>query len=317
MQPQMREARENLGQAGENALRFGANLREASGNVLEAGTVGAELARDAASRASERLANMAEQAGERLGDAAERAGERLSDVAGQARERVGDTARSARRGAVGIGIQLLHLPQTVRQAAQRSVETVENAGTRAVVSVLHAGTRVMKTAAELVGELAPRRRADRRALEDLVAEQLRWAHTGSEAFDRAAADNDDDETRVRLVRGKLQMIRQAEVLTQLLRDIGGSVPAEEKTAPPPAPAVASNGARGPAAARQGLGYALTAAVQNAEGWRALAQIAAWAAPDGVADAMTRATVAVGEEPREQVEFLREALLQTTCEAVLR
>jgi hypothetical protein len=316
MQPELREFRTNMGQAGENVRRIGVNLRQATGNVLEAGSTVPELAREAASVATERLGEVAGRATERLEEVAEEAGDRLGEVASEARERVGQGAREARRAALGVGIQLVHLPELVREGARRGVEAVENVGARAVVSVIRAGTRVLKTAAELVDDLSARRRVNRRALEELVVEQLRWAHAGTEAFDRAAAEMDDDETRVRLVRCKLQTIRQAEALTQLLRDIGGSVPAEEKVSPAPAPARSERGARGPAAARGGLAHGLTIAVQLAEGWRALGQIATRAQSERIADAISTKVGSIGKEPQEDVEFLREALLECTMRTVL-
>jgi len=69
--------------------------------------------------------------------------------------------------------------------------------------------------------------------------------------------------------------------------------------------------------REGLGYALTVAVQSAEGWRALDCIATWAEPEAVSEAILRASASVGAEPEEQVTFLRQALLDETVESVLR
>jgi hypothetical protein len=296
IRPEMSAVRTNLGRAGENVRRIGANLRQASGHVLEASGAVPELAREA---------------GERLGEVASRGGERLGEVASEARERLTQTALEAR----GMGIRLLRLPDVLREVARRGVETLEAAGMRAVASVIQAGTRGMKTARLYVTDLSFRRRVDHRALEDLVVEQLRWAHTGVEAIDRAAAEVEDDEMRMRLVRCKLQMIRQAEALTQLVRNLGASVPVEER-GEPPAPAIVRNGARGPAAARQGLAYVLTIAVQNAEGWSALGRIGALAASEAVADAITRATGSIGREPEEQVQFVRAALLETTLQTVL-
>jgi hypothetical protein len=319
----------------------GANVREAGGSVAQAGAAGAEAAREAAGMAGERIGQAAaaargrvqdvvQTAGERAQETAQAVGERAAEtvtvaqnVAGAAVERVQETAEAARdrvaqtavdvgRTAVGIGVQLLGLPELMRDASRRGVELAEEVGSRAVVSMIHAGTRVLNAAADYVGELAPRRRVDRQALHRLIIDQLGWANLGTEAYDRAAADVADDGVRVRLVRCKLQTLRHGEVLMQLLRDLGGQVPAEERVPPPP---VAGDGARGPAAARQGLAHALTFAVQNAEGWRALSQIGTWAEPDSVADAVGRATGTVGREPEEQVEFVRESLLRTSIESV--
>src|SRR5262249_15061344 len=72
----------------------------------------------------------------------------------------------------------------------------------------------------------PRRRVRQATLETLVVEQLRWAHAGTEAYDRTVEETKDVETRMALVRFKLQTIKQAETLTELLREIGGRGPAE-------------------------------------------------------------------------------------------
>lgn len=292
--------RSNLGRAGKNVRRIGANLRQASGHVLEVSGAVPELAREAASVASERL-----------GEVASRGGERLGEVASEARERLTQRALEAR----GMGIRLLRLPDLLREVARRGVETLGTTGMRVVASMLQAGTRGMKTARLYVGELGLRRRVDHRALEDLVVEHLRWAHAGVDAIDRATAEVEEDEMRMRLVRCKLQTIRQAETLTQLLRDLGARIPVEERGTPP-TPAIIRNGTRGPAAARQGLAYVLTIAMQNAEGWRALRRIGALAASEAVAEAITRATGSVGRDPDEQVQFVRAALLETTLQTVL-
>jgi hypothetical protein len=185
------------------------------------------------------------------------------------------------------------------------------------VSVIKAGTQALSAAADFVGELSPLHRIDRRALEELVIEQLRWAHAGTEAYDRTVNEIDDMQVRMQLVRFKLETIKQAEALTDLLHEIGGTVPTEERTSPPPSvPPANGHRAHGPAAARQGLAHGLTIAAQSAEGWRALAQIAAWARSDRLADAIGRAHTAVGAEPAEQVAFLRTTLLETTVAAVL-
>jgi hypothetical protein len=205
----------------------------------------------------------------------------------------------------------------VRDSARRGVELVETAGARAVVGVIQAGTRVLSAAADYVSELAPRRRVQRHALEQLVVEMLGWAHAGTEAYDRTIDETDDAQLRTRLARFKLQTIKHGEALSELMRQIGGTVPAEERELPPPTvPEHDGRQARGPAASRQALALALTIAVQSAEGWRALNRIAAWAEQDRLADAIVRAAEAVGAEAEEQVDALREAVLDKTLEAIL-
>jgi hypothetical protein len=252
------------------------------------------------------MTEMASAAGHRLGEAAE-----------TARERAADAALGARRTARGVGARLVALPARVRKRARRGVEAVEAVGTRAVVSVLQAGTKALNVAAGYVSELAPLRRVERRAFEQFIIEQLGWAHAGSEAYDRSAAEADDTDVRMQLVRFRLEAIKQAETLAELLREIGGSLPAEERELPPPVVPRREDGrAHGPAALRQGLAHALTIAVQSSEGWRALARIGAWAEEDRVADAVMHAIEAVGSHPSEQVDFLRSELLESTVATVL-
>jgi hypothetical protein len=302
---EFRAAGEELSQVRIDVRRAGTNVREAGERVLQAGEASMAAAREAAQAAGERVGKVANQATRRVGEAAE-----------VARERVGEVAIDAGRAAVEVGAQLLNLPELVREGARRSVEMVETAGARAVVSMIHGGTRVLSAAAGYVSELTPRRRVQRQALEQLVIEQLTWAHEGTEVYDRTVDETEDTQMRLQLVRFKLQMIKQAEALTELLREIGGSLPAEEEEASPPAaPGRSERRARG-LAARQGLAHALTIAVQSAEGWRALDRIAAWAEQDRVANAIVRASESVGGEPAEQVEFLRQALLHKTVDLVL-
>ena len=258
------------------------------------------------------------QAGQRVGDAAEKAAERVTEVADTARDRASEIAVEAGRSAVGLGSQILGLPELVREGARRGRETIETTGARAVVSVIDTGAKLLNAAAGYVSELSPRRRVRRAELGQFVVEQLHWAHTGTEAYDRTADEAEDVQLRADLVRFKLQTIKQAEALTELLRSIGGRVPPEEAASPPPSvPGRDGHRARRRVAVREGLGYALTVAVQSAEGWRALDCIATWAEPDAVSEAILRASASVGAEPEEQVTFLRQALLDETVESVLR
>jgi hypothetical protein len=297
----MRAAQRNLGQARSDMRRFGTNVRQAGEKVMQAGEAAARGAAELASEGIEQATGVARR---RIGDAAERAGDRL-----------GEAAIEAGRTAVGLGAQIFHLPELVREGARLGVEAVETAGTRAVVSMIHAGTKALNVAADYVSEIAPRRRVQRRALEELIIEMLGWAHAGTEAYDWTASGTEDQGLRVRLVRYKLQTIRHGETLTLLLREIGGSVPSEERGTPPPVVG-RRDGARGPAAVRQGIAHALTVAVQSAEGWKALERIATWAEPDRIGQAIVRAGEAVGHELQEQLDFLRETLLDETVEAVL-
>jgi hypothetical protein len=317
VQREFREARAGLGDAGKEVRRAGTNVRRAGENVLQAGGAGMSAAREVAEAAGERAGRLAGRATRRVSEAADAARERVTDVAEVARERVGEVAVDAGRAAVEVAEQLLHLPDLVREGARRSVELVETAGTRAVVGVIQAGTAVLSRAADYVSELTPRRRVQRQALEQLVIEQITWAHQGTEAYDRTVDEAEDTGMRMRLVRFKLQSVKQAEALTALLSEIGGTLPAEERAAPPPTvPARDGRRGRGAAAARQGLAHALTIAVQGAEGWRALGRVGALAEQDRLAEALVRACEAVGAEPEEAVDFLRQALLEKTVASVL-
>jgi hypothetical protein len=317
VQREFRAAGTELRQARADVRRASTNVRQAGENVLQAGEAGMSAAREAAEAAGARVGRVAGKATRRVGEAAEIARERVSEVADVARERMGEAAIDAGRAAVEVAEQLLHLPELVREGARRSVELVETAGTRAVVGVIQAGTKVLSKAADYVSELSPRRRVQRQALEQLVIEQITWAHAGTEAYDRTVDETEDTGTRMRLVRFKLQTIKQAEALSELLREIGGRLPPEEEAPPPPiVPGRNGHHARGPAAARHGLAHGLTIAVQSAEGWRALNRIGALAEQDRVAEAILRVSEAVGSEPDEQVEFLRQALLEKTVESVL-
>ena len=302
---EFREARIELRQARSDVRRASTNVLQAGERVLQAGEASMAAARE-----------VAEAAGERVGQVANRATRRVGEAAEVARERVGEVAIDAGRAAVEVGAQLLNLPELVREGARKSVEIVETAGARAVVSMIDAGTKVLGAAADYVSELTPRRRVHREALEQLVLEQLTWAHQGTEAYDSTVDETDDPQMRLQLVRFKLQTIKQAEALTELLHEIGGSLPAEDEEASPSTlPGRDERRTRG-LAARQGLAHALTIAVQSAEGWRALNRIAAWAEQDRVANAIIRASESVGGEPAEQVDFLRQALLDKTIDLVL-
>ena len=281
---EFRSARTNLDDAATQARRAGASVSAAGEDVLQAGQAGLQAVRQVATSAAARA----------------------SDAAETAREQLGEATRT-----------VTNLPEMVRESARRGVELVESASARAVVSVIHAGTKALHAAAEIVNELAPRRRVDRRALQELVVEQLRWAHAGSEAYDRAVDDSDDMQLRMQLVRCKLETIKEAETLRDLLHAVGGNVPSEERKTPPPRiPGEDGARARGAATARQGLAHALTIATQSAEGWRALGQIALSAEPDKVAEAITSASTAVGTTPQDHVTFLRAMLLEKTVEFVL-
>jgi hypothetical protein len=292
-----REIEINVGQAGENVRRIGVNARQAAGNVGEAGAAAAALAREAAGQAVEAATDVAGQAVQAAGEAVERLP-----------RQVGEQAESA----TGT---LLSLPGLVRKGAQRGREAVEQAAAGAAVSILQTGTRVLGAAAEYLTEVSPRRRTDRKALEEVLREQLGWATTAIEAYDRCVADIDEDMLRTRLVRAKLEAVKEAERLTELLQRLGTHVPAAEQQAPPDATAAARGG--GPAAARQGLAHALTVAVQRAEGWRALARIAPMMRAEDMADATMTLTEAVANRPDEEVELLRETLLERTVDYVLR
>jgi hypothetical protein len=275
----------NIRQAGENLRRVGVNTRQAVGNVVEAGQAATTAARHAASEAVERLPEMAERIPQQVGEQAQ------------------DTATA-----------LLDLPHMVRKGARRGREAVEQVGARAAVSLLHTGTRVLSAAADYLSEVSPRRRLDRAALEDVLREQLDWANTAIEAYDRCATDVEEDELRTRLVRAKLEAVKQSERLTMLMQRLSMTVPTYERRAPAPETTGANGGA---AATRQGLAHALTISVQRAEGWRALARLAPMMRAEDVADAALAASEAVGEGPDQEVEFLRQALLQRTIDYVLR
>jgi hypothetical protein len=105
-------------------------------------------------------------------------------------------------------------------------------------------------------------------------------------------------------------------LIELLHEVGGRVPAERALPSSSVPARDGAAARGPMRVRQGLGHALTVAVQSTEGWRALDRIATRAQQDRVSEAIMRASASVGREPEEQVAFLCETLLDQTVEMVL-
>jgi hypothetical protein len=96
----------------------------------------------------------------------------------------------------------------------------------------------------------------------------------------------------------------------VIRAVGGSVPADDRlpeVAPVTAPADG---------ARPVLAAALSIAEHTAASWQAIAEIGAAAEDDAVAEALIQAAEAVGAEPREMVEFLRERLVHETVESVL-
>jgi len=300
----MTRASRRLSAAQRDAQRATTNLYRAGENVFEAGEAGVAAAREVVGEARRRVADGAATT--------------VIEATETARERASDFAIDAGRSAVGVGAQILALPEMVRDGARRGVEAIEETGARAVVSMIDTGTKVLNAAAEYVSELAPRRRVRHTELEQFIIEQLRWAHTGTEAYDRTVDEAMDAELRTDLVRFKLQTIKRAETLMELLRSIGGRVPSEEAVSPPPS-MTERNGhrrARGRVAVREGLGHALTVAVQSAEGWRALNRIATWAENDDVARAILRASTSIGAEPDEHVTFLRDALLGKTVESIL-
>ena len=292
-----------LGAAQRDAQRATTNLYRAGENVLGAGEAGVAAAREVVGEARRRVADVAAT--------------RVTEATETARDRASELAIEAGRSAVDVGSQILALPELVREGARRGVEAIEETGARAVVSVIDAGTKVLNAAAEYVSELAPRRRVRRNQLEQFILEQLHWAHTGTEAYDRTVDEAEKGDLRTDLVRFKLHTIKQAEALAELLRSIGGRVPSEEAASPRPSvPRRNGHRARGRVAVREGLGHALTVAVQSAEGWRALNRIATWAENDDVSKAILRASASVGAEPEEQVTFLRQALLDKTVESIL-
>ncbi|HZP40191.1 MAG TPA: hypothetical protein VFD84_01625 [Candidatus Binatia bacterium] len=302
----MREAgqrgTEELRQAGEKVIGAGQagarQLRQAGEHVVEAGQAGVEQLREA---------------GTKVASAGEAGADLAREVAGAAGERLEQAAIGAGRTAVEIGVHLMSLPELAREAARRSVELVEEAGTKAVATVLHTGSRVLEVAADYMTELTPRRRVNRAALERLVTEQIAWAQAGTNLYDRTIGDLPDDGTRVRLVRCKLQMIRQVETLTMLMRRIGGTMPSEERLRAVHPVALDGGQPEGP---RQRVAQAFSIASQSAEGWRALARIAGQAESDQVAEAISQATESIGREPEEQVEFLRDVFTRVTVDAVL-
>ena len=272
-------------------------LREAAAHAREAGEAGLDAAREAASVAGETLDAAADEARDRVRDAS---------------EDVGRSVAEAGRMAAGVGIG--DLRRVVGRGARRSMAAVERAGSRAVVSVIDAGTRVLGAAADFVADLSPRRRANHAGLGQVLGDHLGWANAAAEAYDRAATEIADRPTRVRLVRLRLEAASQAEALGELLAALGRTVPTEER-APVLAPAD-TDGARGPAAERQVLAYALTAAVQNAEGWRALRAVAAATESDRIADALSCAVTSVGDAAEMPLDFLRGALLTRTLDTAL-
>jgi hypothetical protein len=182
-----------------------------------------------------------------------------------------------------------------------------------VSGVLDAGGRALNAAAGYVGELAPRHPVEPGMLERLVLEQLAWTKCGETAYEQAIEAVHADRLRMQLVHAKLRNVREQEVLSQLVRDIGARPPGEMPTTRPVS--VGGDGHASPEP-RHSLASALSIAVQSAEGWRAMAAVAGRAHPDHIAQALWRACEAVGNEPREQVEVLAGAILEQTTAAVL-
>jgi hypothetical protein len=308
------EVRDRVYEAGRQVQRAGEasaqNLGRAGTKLRKAGEASVDLARETAQLAGVRASEAAEQARERLTEATETARERVGDVVGKAQETVADTAVDLGRKAVQMTVKLLTLPIRVRARARQGAEVMEEAGTRVVSSVLHTGSKVLDLAADYVAELTPRRGVNRAALERLLVEQLAWARLGAEVFDRAAAAIEDDVGRVRLVRGKLQLVRQQELLAMLVRAVGGSVPSDDRMPEVTPVGLPDDGSRAALAA------ALSVAEHAATSWQAIEQIGASAEDDEVAEALVRAAESVGPEPHGQVEFLRERVALATVESVL-
>jgi hypothetical protein len=253
---------------------------------------------------------------ERAEEAASAVGERAGETASAVAQTAQQAAVTAGRTAVELTSQALNLPDRVRASARRSLDVLEDAGTQIVVTMLNAGSRALNAAADYVNDIVPRRRVRRAGLEQLLLEQMAWTQTATDALERSASEIDDDGLRVRLVRCKLQAIRQGETLTQLIGAIGGGMREPERM--PRVRPVGIDGARGPdeGRVRHDLARALSIAVQQAEGWKALAEVAALAEQEGVATALGRACETVGTEPQEQIDLLQEALLQRTVEAAV-
>ena len=299
-----------------NVRQTGEDLRAAGQDLSEAGGAAAALVRQAASEAPELVGEVLETARERASEAANAVSERASGAANVVAQVGQRAARSAGRTAVEITAQALSLPERVRESARRSLELVEEAGTQIVSSVLNVGSRALSKAVDYVNEIVPRRRVRHQALEQLVLEQLAWVQCTTEALERSAGEIVDDQLRMQLVRSKLQAIRHIETLSQLLGAVGGRMRAPDEM-PRVRPATV-NGAGHPGNGRvcHDLASAFSAAVQGAEGWRALAQISALAEPERISEALGRACEVVGREPDEQVDLLREALTNRTVESVL-
>jgi hypothetical protein len=323
------EIRTNVGQATEHVRRAGLDIAEAGG-------AGAALVRDAAMEATERAGEAVdtarERAGEAVGVARRRAGEAMetaretatetagvlsetaSEAAGAVTEGAQRAARVAGRTAVGLTAGALHLPEMVRERARRGVERAEEVGAGIVAGVLNAGSRALNVAADYVSEIVPRRRVRRSALELLVLEQLAWAQAGTDALERVAGEIDDGGLRVQLVRAKLQSIRHGETLTQLLGRLGARMHRPDQM--PRVEPASTDGHPRAGRVRHDLARALSCAEQQADGWRALAQIAAGADSEAVAMALAGACEIVGTEAEEQVALLRDAVIRRTTDTVL-
>jgi hypothetical protein len=272
-------------------------LRAAAAHAREAGEASLDAARHAATLAGDTLDAAADEARDRVRDASEEVGRSVVEA-----------------GRMAAGIRIGDLRHVVGRGARRSIAAVERAGSRAVVSVIDAGTRVLGRAADLVAELSPRRRANHAGLTQILGDHLGWANAAVDAYDRAATEVADRTARIRLVRLRLEAASQAEALGELLVALGHRVPTAGRAQK--LPPGHTDGARGPAAERQILAYALTAAVQNAEGWRALRVVAASTESDRIADALSSAVSSVGDAAEMQLDFLRGALLTRTLDTAL-
>jgi hypothetical protein len=318
-----RRARRTIDTAQRRLRGAGTNVRAAGGNLYAASEAGAGVARQLAAQTGERLGAVASGASERVGEVAGTVRDRLSEAAETVRDQVEDATEAVReqvsetaehaRGSVG---RLLRgVPRVLRAGARYGRAAAEGAGARVAVRVLDASTRVLSTAAGYVNELAPRRRADRTVVEDLVLEQRGWARNASRAFDRVTQEVRDDSMRTLFVRAKLQAIRHEELLVQLLEQLGSRRREDEDRLPVvdvELPAAREAGTDG---GREALARALAAATLACDGWRALTEVGAVAESVKLSEALIAASRWVGKEPEEHRDLARDALLVCTAARV--
>jgi len=310
MHRDIRTARENVGDAG-------TRLGEAGSELATAARSGMKAARHAAAAVQDQVQDTVAGVAERVQDGMDTVRERASD----AQERVADAATDAQEMITEVGAQVADLPDLVREGARRiesvlpetvvegarrGIQAVEDVGARFVGALLARSSLILGIAADYVGRLAARRPADRPALERLLREQLECAQQAATAFDRAVAEIEDAEARKRLVRFRLQAVKQTELLTELLATVRRNA---NGTAHP-------RGARPEERTRRTLTDAFLVAERCAENWQALARVATAIESGDVAEDLWRTCGSVGSEPEEQVEFLRDALRAETVQAVL-